>query len=55
MEKNRNAGIILGTIGALMNIIGIFVIFMLWYDRAKHMEAAEPGCEILLKYIMPGL
>ena len=55
MEKNRKTGIILGTIGALMNIIGIFTIFMLWYERAQHMEAAEPGCEMLLKYIMPGL
>ena len=55
MEKNRKAGIILGTIGALMNIIGIFTIFMLWYERAQSMEAAEPGCEMLLKYIMPGL
>jgi len=55
MEKNRNSGIILGTIGALLNIIGMFTIFMMWYDRAQHMEAAEPGCEMLLKYIMPGL
>jgi hypothetical protein len=55
MEKNRKAGITLGTIGALMNIIGIFTIFMLWYERAQSMEAAEPGCEMLLKYIMPGL
>jgi hypothetical protein len=55
MEKNRKAGMILGTIGALMNIIGIFTIFMMWYERAQHMEAAEPGCEMLLKYIMPGL
>jgi len=55
MEKNRKTGIILGTIGALMNIVGIFTIFMLWYERAQNMEAAEPGCEMLLKYIMPGL
>lgn len=55
MEKNRKAGITLGTIGALLNIVGIFTIFMLWYERAQHMEAAEPGCEMLLKYIMPGL
>ena len=55
MEKNRKTGIILGSIGALMNIVGIFTIFMLWYERAQHMEAAEPGCEMLLKYIMPGL
>ena len=55
MEKNNRMGIILGTLGALLNIVGIFTIFMTWYDRAKTMEAAEPGCEVLLKYIMPGL
>ena len=55
MEKNRQIGIILGIVGALLNIVGIFTIFMTWYERAKTMEAAEPGCEVLLKYIMPGL
>jgi hypothetical protein len=55
MEKSTRLGIIFGIIGALLNIIGIFTIFMTWYERAQHMEAAEPGCEMLLKYIMPAL
>ena len=55
MEKERRNGIILGIIGALLNIVGIFTIFMIWYPRSQTMEAAEPGCEMLLKYIMPGL
>jgi len=55
MEKNNRLGIIYGVIGALLNIGGLFTIFMMWYERAQNMEAAEPGCEILLKYIMPGL
>jgi hypothetical protein len=55
MEKNQRAGVILGTIGGLFNIIGIFTIFMKYYERAQNLEAAEPGCELLLKYIMPAL
>ena len=55
MERNNRLGIVLGTIGALLNIVGMFVIFMRWYERAQHLEAAEPGCELLLKWIMPGL
>ena len=55
MEKNRRLGMVFGIVGALMNITGVFVIFMTWYERAQHMEAAEPGCEMLLKWIMPAL
>ena len=55
MEKNTRLGMIFGIIGALLNIIGVSIIFMTWYERAQHMEAAEPGCEMLLKYIMPAL
>ncbi len=55
MGQNKKLGIILGIVGALLNIVGVFTIFMTWYEKAKVMEAAEPGCEILLKYIMPGL
>ena len=55
MERNNRLGVIMGTIGALMNIIGIFIIFMTNYEKAQNLEAAEPGCELLLKWIMPGL
>lgn len=53
---NKNVlGVVLCTAAALIGILGTFMIFMQWYEPAMHAEAAEPGCEILLKYIMPGL
>lgn len=55
MEKNRGLGMTLGGIGAGLSIVGTFTIFMKYYEKAQHFEAAEPGCEILLKYIMPAL
>lgn len=52
--KNRNLlGGILASIGALMGIIGHFVLFLKWYQIGMHTQSAEPGCEILLKYIHP--
>lgn len=42
-------------IGALLGIVGTYLIFFNWYTPALTAEAAEPGCEILLKYLMPGL
>ncbi len=53
MKKNERLGAILSVIGALLGIVGHFVIFMKWYEPALVAESAEPGCEILLKYIMP--
>jgi hypothetical protein len=38
-----------------MGIIGHYVIFLNWYETGMAAEAAEPGCEILLKYIQPGI
>jgi hypothetical protein len=38
-----------------MGIIGHFLLFPNWYERGMAAEAAEPGCEILLKYIHPAL
>jgi hypothetical protein len=38
-----------------MGIIGHFIIFMNWYFRGMSAEAAEPGCEILLKWINPAM
>ncbi len=52
MKKNLLGGI-LATIGALMGIIGHIVLFMQWYRIGMGAESAEPGCEILLKYIHP--
>jgi hypothetical protein len=55
MEKNEKFGGIIATIGALMGIIGHIYIFMNWYLRGMAAEAAEPGCEILLKWIHPAM
>ncbi|MBM3123801.1 MAG: hypothetical protein FJZ87_01870 [Chloroflexi bacterium] len=52
--KNKNTlGGILAVISALMGIIGHFVLFLNWYHIGMGAESAEPGCEILLKYIHP--
>jgi len=52
--KNKNLlGGILATIAALMGIIGHMVLFLDWYQIGMHTPTAEPGCEILLKYIHP--
>lgn len=53
--KKGQLGMIVGIIGALLGIVGHFVLFMSWYERGMAAESAEPGCEILLKYIMPAL
>jgi hypothetical protein len=55
MKRNNRLGAWLSLFGSLLCIVGVFVIFMTWYGPAQHAEAAEPGCEILLKYIMPAL
>jgi hypothetical protein len=52
--KNKNLlGGILATIAALMGIIGHIVLFLHWYQVGMHTPSAEPGCEILLKFIHP--
>jgi hypothetical protein len=52
--KNKNLlGGILATIASLIGIIGHMVLFMDWYQVGMHTQSAEPGCEILLKYIHP--
>jgi hypothetical protein len=55
MNKNHRWGAVLTLLMGLLGIIGTFLIFMNWYGPAQHAEAAEPGCEILLRYIMPVL
>jgi hypothetical protein len=53
MNTNERLGGILAVIAALMGVIGHFVLFQTWYQIGMHAESAEPGCEILLKYIHP--
>lgn len=55
MNKQQKLGAILATIGALIGIIGHMVLFLSWYVTGMGAESAEPGCEILLKYIHPAL
>ena len=52
--KNTNLlGGILATFAALLGIIGHMILFIKWYQIGMHTPSAEPGCEILLKYIHP--
>jgi hypothetical protein len=52
--KNKSVlGGSLAAVGALMGIIGHFILFLNWYHIGMAAESAEPGCEILLKYIHP--
>lgn len=55
MNENKKLGGILGIIGGLMGIIGHMAIFLKWYIPGMMAEAAEPGCEILLKFINPAM
>lgn len=55
MKAKNRLGILLTLIGAVLGIVGTYLIFLNWYSPALTAEAAEPGCEILLKYLMPAL
>ncbi len=55
MKENRTLGAILAIIGALLGVFGTIYLFINWYEPSQNLEAAEPGCEILLKYIFPAL
>jgi hypothetical protein len=55
MKTNNRLGSILAVVGSLLGIFGTYLIFLNWYTPALTAEAAEPGCEILLKYLMPAL
>ena len=55
MKTNERLGGILAAIAAIMGIVVHFVLFLAWYEAGMGAESAEPGCEILLKYIHPGL
>ncbi len=55
MKINHRLGGILALIGSVLGIAGTYMLFFNWYTPALTAEAAEPGCEILLKYLMPAL
>ena len=55
MKQNYKLGGWLALIGALIGLVGHFVLFFNWYEAGMAAESAEPGCEILLKYLHPGL
>lgn len=55
MKAKNRLGTLLTMIGAVLGIVGTYLIFLNWYSPALTAEAAEPGCEILLKYLMPAL
>lgn len=53
-DKNLLGGI-LASISAVMGIVGHIVLFLQWYRIGMAADSAEPGCEILLKYIHPAM
>lgn len=55
MNKKLLLGGYLSIFSAAIGIIGHFILFEKWYVAGMSAESAEPGCEILLKYIHPGL
>jgi hypothetical protein len=55
MKRDQSLGGWLSIVGAVLGLTGTFLIFLNWYTPALTAEAAEPGCEILLKYLMPAL
>jgi hypothetical protein len=55
MERNGKLGGIVATIGGIMGVVGHFVIFLSWYIKGMNAESAEPGCEILLKWVHPAM
>jgi hypothetical protein len=55
MKTNTSLGVALALIGGIAGIVGHYVLFLNWYTVGMAAEAAEPGCEILLKYIQPAM
>ncbi len=55
MKRNNRLGGILALIGAVIGLIGHYVLFFQYYVKGMTAESAEPGCEILLKFLHPGL
>ena len=55
MKDKSTLGGILALFGALIGIVGHIWLFLAWYRIGMAADSAEPGCEILLKYIHPAL
>jgi len=55
MKRNNRLGGILALIGAVIGMVGHYVLFFQYYVKGMSAESAEPGCEILLKFLHPGL
>ncbi len=55
MKTKHRLGGILSIFASALGLIGHFLIFQKWYVAGMSAESAEPGCEILLKYIHPAL
>jgi len=55
MKVKSMWGGFLAVFGAVLGLVGHFVLFDKWYVAGMSAESAEPGCEILLKFIHPGL
>jgi hypothetical protein len=53
MSKRHLLGAVLSIAGALIGIVGHFILFQRWYLVGMNTPSAEPGCEILLKTIHP--
>jgi len=55
MNKKSLLGGYLAIFSAVIGLVGHFILFEKWYVAGMSAESAEPGCEILLKYIHPVL
>ncbi len=57
MKEKTKAGTVISLVGAVVGIIGVFVVFMLAYEpmMAAEMEAGRPDEADIVKYIIPFL
>ena len=55
MKNKQIVGGVMAAVAALMGIAGHIILFLKWYQIGMHTPSAEPGCEILLKYIHPAM
>lgn len=53
MNRRRLLGAALAIAGALMGIVGHFLLFLRWYHVGMNTPSAEPGCQMLLEQIHP--
>lgn len=52
---NTRLGGLIASVAAVIGIVGHSILFLNWFRIGMAAESAEPGCEILLKYIHPTL